>query len=118
MVSGANEVFSTIIQLAIQEDWISLFCTSTQQYGIVSSTTLTSLLEHPTVFPISVNRLVFNSAILLRFDAAATYFGIAFVKLCIRQCMPIPRDLLMEYLEGDACSRDYQTRSKNKQIKH
>ena len=90
----------------------------TQHYGIVSSTTLTSLLEHPTVFPISVNRLVFNSAILLRFDAAATYFGIAFVKLCIRQCMPIPRDLLMEYLEGDACSRDYQTRSKNKQIKH
>lgn len=89
---------------------------ATQHFSFVSKDILKILLCNPVIIPISCRRLVFNRALLMPFyTSPATYYGLAYMKLCIRQCNFMGESALLDYYERTSKKRDYITRENKQQ---
>ena len=87
----------------------------TQHFSFVSKDTLQILLRNPVIIPISCRRLVFNRALLMPFYTSPTYYGLAYMKLCIRQCNYMGKSTWLDYYEKSSKERVIITRENKQQ---
>lgn len=77
----------------------------TQHYCLLQEDDLMKILEDPIVIPISLNRLNLLRTVVVKYDAHTVKYGLAYLKLCIRQCKAIQQSSFFDYLEEEAKSR-------------
>lgn len=95
------------------ESLLSFF--DTQHCGLIKKQALERILEHPVVFPISLYRLVLGRSLMVDYTVTQpTRYGLAYMKLCIRQCQPIGISKVLECVKQGEEKRERDLRSGTK----
>ena len=95
------------------ESLLSFF--ETQHCGLIKKQALERLLQQPVIIPISLYRLVLGRSLMVQYNVMQpTRYGLAYMKLCIRQCQPIGISKVLECVKQGEEGKEYNLRSGTK----